>query len=99
MVFTTSTSAHASASPQSQVAHTVSKAAMLMLKSTLAAEWARYNISVKGISPGYIGTTRNNGDGLAPVHKVDRTPSGRLGMPEVTGVVVMLQVGFIHQRG
>lgn len=93
MVFTASTSAHRVGFPQSQVAHNVSKAALLMLKSTLAAEWARYNISVNSISPGYIDTTRNNGVGLAPVRKVwrDRSPSGRLGMPEaLTGVVVML---------
>ncbi|KAL6412201.1 short chain dehydrogenase [Ilyonectria robusta] len=85
-VFTTS----APASPQSQVAHNFSKAAFLMLKSTLAAECTRCNISVKGISPGYIDTTRNTGNGLAPVHKVNRNPSGWLEMPEVTGAVVML---------
>ncbi|KAH6989259.1 hypothetical protein BKA56DRAFT_611531 [Ilyonectria sp. MPI-CAGE-AT-0026] len=65
MVFTTS----ASGSLQSQVAHNVGKAALLMLKSTLAAEWTRYNISVNSIVPGYIGTTRNNWDGLVPAYK------------------------------
>jgi NAD(P)-dependent dehydrogenase (short-subunit alcohol dehydrogenase family) len=37
----------------------VSKAAINMLTKALATEWARYNISVNAIAPGYYGTTPN----------------------------------------
>jgi NAD(P)-dependent dehydrogenase (short-subunit alcohol dehydrogenase family) len=37
----------------------VSKAAMLMLTKTLAAEWAQYNISVNAVAPGYYDTQPN----------------------------------------
>ncbi|KAK7424839.1 hypothetical protein QQZ08_008469 [Neonectria magnoliae] len=93
IVFTASISAHRVNYPQPQVAYNVSKAALLMLKSSLAAEWARYGITVNSISPGYMDTILNEGDGLAEARKVwqERNPSGRMGIPEeLTGVVVML---------
>jgi NAD(P)-dependent dehydrogenase (short-subunit alcohol dehydrogenase family) len=37
----------------------VSKAAMMMLTRTLAAEWAQYNISVNAVAPGYFDTQPN----------------------------------------
>ena len=37
----------------------VSKAAMMMLTKTLAAEWAQYNISVNAVAPGYYDTQPN----------------------------------------
>ncbi|KAF6818993.1 short chain dehydrogenase reductase family [Colletotrichum musicola] len=64
-----------------------------MLKSSLAAEWARYGINVNSISPGYMDTVLNEGEGLAEARRIwaERNPAGRMGMPEeVAGVVVML---------
>ncbi|KAK7408541.1 hypothetical protein QQX98_009302 [Neonectria punicea] len=93
IVFTASISAHRVNFPQPQVAYNVSKAALLMLKSSLAAEWARYGITVNSISPGYMDTVLNEGDGLAEARKVwqERNPAGRMGIPEeLTGAVVML---------
>lgn len=64
-----------------------------MLKSCLAAEWARYGITVNSVSPGYMDTVLNAGEGLADARRTwcERNPLGRMGLPEeVAGVVVML---------
>lgn len=93
IILTASISAHAVNFPQPQVAYNASKGALLMMKSSLAAEWARYGITVNSISPGYMDTILNEGEGLKE-HRVQwaaRNPMGRMGDPEeVTGVVVML---------
>ncbi|KAF6816400.1 short chain dehydrogenase reductase family [Colletotrichum sojae] len=93
IVLTASISAHRVNFPQPQVAYNTSKGALLMLKSSLAAEWARYGINVNSISPGYMDTVLNEGEGLAEARRIwaERNPAGRMGMPEeVAGVVVML---------
>ena len=88
-----SISAHRVNFPQPQAAYNVSKAAILALKSSLAAEWARYGIRVNSLSPGYMDTVLNEGEGLADARRVwsERNPMGRMGMPsEITGPVVLL---------
>ncbi|KPM37534.1 hypothetical protein AK830_g9010 [Neonectria ditissima] len=93
IIFTASISAHRVNFPQPQAAYNVSKAALLTLKNCLAAEWARYGIRTNSISPGYMDTILNEGDGIAEHRKVwaARNPSGRMGSPsELTGVVVLL---------
>lgn len=66
--------------PQPQVAYNVSKSAVLALKNSLAAEWARYGIRVNSISPGYMDTILNEGDGLADARGIwaSRNPTGRM---------------------
>ncbi|KAF8551828.1 NAD(P)-binding protein [Imleria badia] len=54
IVFTASISAHSVSFLRPQVAYNVSKGALLQLKNSLAAEWARYGIRVNSISPGDI---------------------------------------------
>jgi len=93
IVFTASISAHRVNFPQPQVAYNVSKSALLMLKSCLAAEWARYGIRVNSVSPGYMDTILNEGDGLAEGRAIwaSSNPMGRMGMPsELTGAVLLL---------
>ncbi|KAK3175627.1 hypothetical protein K4F52_010111 [Lecanicillium sp. MT-2017a] len=93
IVLTASISAHRVNFPQPQAAYNVSKAAVVALKSSLAAEWARYGITVNSVSPGYMDTVLNEGDGLASARKLwnERNPFGRMGLPdEVAGMVVLL---------
>ena len=93
ITFIASISGHRANYPQSQAAYNVSKAAVLMLKSCLAAEWARYGIRTNSISPGYMDTILNEGDGIAEHRRVwaSCNPTGRMGAPsELTGAVVLL---------
>ncbi|KAL8906055.1 MAG: hypothetical protein Q9171_006429 [Xanthocarpia ochracea] len=79
--------------PQPQSAYNASKAALLSIKTSLAAEWARFGIRVNTISPGYMDTILNDGPGLAEARHtwVERNPMGRMGQAEeLTGPVVML---------
>lgn len=93
ITFTASISAHRVNYPQPQAAYNVSKAALITLKNCLAAEWARYGIRTNTISPGYMDTILNEGDGIAAARNTwaERNPTGRLGVPtELTGAAVLL---------
>ncbi|KAL0571539.1 hypothetical protein V5O48_010430 [Marasmius crinis-equi] len=93
IVLTASISGHNVNFPQPQVAYNASKAAVLQLARSLAAEWARYGIRVNTISPGYMDTILNHGDGLEECRNIwtSRNPMGRMGNPEeLTGAVVLL---------
>lgn len=74
--------------------YTASKGGLKMLTKAMCADWARYNIQVNGIAPGYFITemTRKLADDPefdAWVKK--RTPAGRWGDPaELVGVAVFL---------
>ncbi|KAI9834055.1 MAG: hypothetical protein M1819_003340 [Sarea resinae] len=90
-----SISAHRVNYPQPQSAYNVSKAAVLALKSSLAAEWARHGIRVNSLSPGYMDTILNAGDGLADARRswAERNPMGRMGLPEELAGPLVLLVG------
>ena len=93
IVFIASISAQKVNYPQPQSAYNASKAALVSLKSSLAAEWAVHGIRVNTISPGYMDTVLNEGPGLEEARKVwtSRNPMGRMGAPEeLTGPVVLL---------
>lgn len=75
-------------------AYASSKGGLLMLTKSLAVEWAKYNINVNAIGPGYIAT-----DLTAPLQAdkvlnnwvISKTPFGRWGQPEdVVGTAVFL---------
>lgn len=73
--------------------YNVSKAAVLHLTRSMAAELAVHGIRVNSISPGYMDTILNEGDGLARARGIwtARNPMGRMGKPwELQGVVVLL---------
>lgn len=93
IIFTASISGHRPNWPQPQVSYNVSKAGVLAMKDSLAAEWGGYGIRVNSISPGYMDTILNEGSGL-DWHKTQwfsRHPTGRMGQPEeLMGAVVLL---------
>jgi len=79
--------------PQPQAAYNTAKAGVVMLARCLAAEWAVHGIRVNSISPGYMDTVLNEGDGLEEHRRVwtERNPMGRMGTKEeLCGVVVLL---------
>ncbi|KAK3678525.1 hypothetical protein LTR78_001823 [Recurvomyces mirabilis] len=94
VTLTASISAHRVNFPQPQVAYNVSKAAIVALKSSLAAEWANYGIRVNSLSPGYMDTILNAGGGALEEARgvwASRNPMGRMGaVGELDGMCVLL---------
>ncbi|MDR1900588.1 MAG: glucose 1-dehydrogenase [Treponema sp.] len=74
IINTASMSAHISNTPQNQCAYNASKAGVLHLTRSLAAEWAPKNILVNSISPGYTKT--------ALVDNLLETPEGKTILPK-----------------
>ena len=74
--------------------YTASKSAVIGLTRAMANEWAKYNINVNGIAPGYMATNntaqlRDDADRSEAI--IDRIPAGRWGTPEdMQGAVVYL---------
>ena len=75
-------------------AYASSKGGLLMLTKTLAVEWAKYNINVNAIGPGYIATELT--EPLWTDEEFDRwvlskTPLARWGQPDdLVGTAVLL---------
>lgn len=76
-------------------AYGAAKGGLKMLTKNMATEWAKYNVQVNGIGPGYFATEqtapiRVNGH---PFNEfiIDRTPAGRWGDPDdLIGTAVFL---------
>lgn len=76
-------------------AYAAAKGGLKMLTRNMATEWAKYNVQVNGIGPGYFATSqtepiRVNGH---PMNEfiISRTPAGRWGDPEdLQGATVFL---------
>ncbi|KAJ9620169.1 hypothetical protein H2203_007934 [Taxawa tesnikishii (nom. ined.)] len=66
--------------PQEQSAYNASKAAVIQLTKSLAAEWARHGIRVNAISPGYMDTALNRVPALDAQKRIwiDNTPRSAL---------------------
>ena len=70
--------------PQPQAAYNASKAGVIMLTQSLAAEWADRGVRVNAVSPGYIGTDMTK---KGPENEewwqqwMEMTPMGRVGEP------------------
>lgn len=85
IINTASMSGHIVNVPQPQCAYNASKAGVIMLTKSLAIEWAKKNVRVNCISPGYIGTELTlNSPTLVPLIEKwnEMAPLGRLGKPE-----------------
>lgn len=83
--------------------YTASKSAVMGLTRALANEWARYNINVNAIAPGYMAT--NNTQNLRSDEQrsdeiLSRIPAGRWGTPEdITGAAIFLAsdaAAYVH---
>ena len=76
-------------------AYAASKGGLKMLTRNMATEWARHNVQINGIGPGYIATSQTEPlrvDGH-PFNEfiIHRTPAGRWGDPEdLAGTAVFL---------
>jgi gluconate 5-dehydrogenase len=77
------------------VAYASAKGGLKMLTKSLATEWAKHNIQVNGIGPGYFATSQTEPirvDGH-PFNDfiINRTPDGRWGDPEdLAGTAIFL---------
>ena len=97
IINTASMSGHIVNTPQCQVAYNASKAGVIHLTRSLAAEWARRGVRVNSISPGYTRTLLVDrlledpeGRRIAP-HWMKLTPMGRFcEVTDLQGAVVYL---------
>lgn len=75
-------------------AYTASKSAIMGLTRAMANEWAKHNINVNAIAPGYMATNntkqlRNDDDRSSEI--LERIPAGRWGTPEdMQGAIIWL---------
>ena len=94
IINTASMSGHIVNVPQPQCGYNASKAGVMQLTKSLAVEWAKRNVRVNSISPGYIGTELIlAAPQLKPLIEQwnAMAPMGRLGKPEeLEGIVVYL---------
>jgi NAD(P)-dependent dehydrogenase (short-subunit alcohol dehydrogenase family) len=73
--------------------YNASKAGLIHLTRVLAMEWARYNIRVNAICPGYIETEMNSDFWKTPAGQrlIERIPQRRIGQPEhLDGALLLL---------
>ena len=75
-------------------AYTASKSAVAGLTKALANEWAKYNVNVNAIAPGYIETKNTEplrADETRNRQILERIPAGRWGTPDdIAGAAVFL---------
>ncbi len=80
--------------PQPQVSYNASKAGVIMVTKSLAAEWAKHGIRVNAIAPGYMRTALTAPFfelGYTQQHWIEPTPLKRAGEPrDLAGAVVYL---------
>lgn len=70
-------------------AYAAAKGGLKLLTSNMTCEWAKYNVQINGIGPGYIATSQTAAirEGNHPFNDLvmTRTPAGRWGEPEDVG--------------
>jgi 2-deoxy-D-gluconate 3-dehydrogenase len=73
------------------LSYATSKGGVVQVTKCLAVEWAKYNIRVNAVSPGYIETPLSSGATRDPVFReriLSRTPFRRFGKPEEIAAAV-----------
>jgi 2-deoxy-D-gluconate 3-dehydrogenase len=74
--------------------YTAAKSGLAGITRALANEWAKHNINVNAIAPGYMATENTaalRADPTRSTSILDRIPAGRWGTPEdLKGIVVLL---------
>jgi 2-deoxy-D-gluconate 3-dehydrogenase len=74
--------------------YTAAKSGVAGVTRALANEWARYNINVNAIAPGYMATDNTaalRADPTRSTSILDRIPAGRWGTPDdLKGIAVFL---------
>ncbi|MCG8581692.1 MAG: gluconate 5-dehydrogenase [Bacteroidales bacterium] len=74
---------------QNVSAYAAAKGGLKLLTENMTCEWAKYNLQINGVGPGYIATSQT-----APIREdghpfndlvMTRTPAGRWGQPEDVG--------------
>jgi 2-deoxy-D-gluconate 3-dehydrogenase len=74
--------------------YTASKSGVMGVTRLMANEWAKYNININAIAPGWMATNNTAPLRADPVRSkeiLDRIPAGRWGMPDdLKGVAVFL---------
>ena len=80
--------------------YTASKSAVMGVTRLLANEWAKHNINVNAIAPGYMATNNTQqlrADEQRSSEILDRIPAGRWGLPaDLMGPVVFLASSASH---
>jgi len=75
-------------------AYTASKSGVMGITKALANEWAKYNINVNAIAPGYMATDNTKqirDDEKRSEEILERIPAGRWGVPEdLVGTAIFL---------
>ena len=78
-------------------AYTAAKSGLAGITHALANEWAKHNINVNAIAPGYMATDNTAALQADPVRNqaiLDRIPAGRWGAPDdLAGIVIFLASG------
>ncbi|KAK9489158.1 hypothetical protein V1508DRAFT_442933 [Lipomyces doorenjongii] len=92
IIFIGSMSGHIVNFPQCQIAYNASKAGVIHMMKSFAAEWAKYKIRCNSISPGYMQTELvSSFEPIMVQHWINNTPMGRMGLPyELQGVALWL---------
>ena len=74
-------------------AYSASKGAIIQLTKALAAEWARYNVQVNAIAPGFFETEAQQqvlDDPATLKARLSKVPARRAARPEEIGPIVCL---------
>jgi len=79
-----------------RAAYCSAKAAVMMLTKVLAIDWAKYNIRVNAVAPGYVKTDMIEemaDQGVLDLRRIQkRIPMGRIGEPKEIGEIVCMMV-------